>query len=275
MMKTILVIDDEPLICQLLAYQLGEAGYTVVTEQDGALALARLPLVRPDLILLDVMMPSVSGWDLCRQIRACSTVPVIMLTAKCDEMDVVTGLNHGADDYIAKPFRMPQLLARIEAALRRAGMAHGQTARRETRDSQPDPHLHYPVEVFTERPAPPLHMVAMPAAGAPELVAAPAPRLGDSFAAERRRRGLSLQQVEQACGVRWEFLQALEHEQFTFVPRPQLRHALLVYGAFLGIDPRQFVGRPAPSRPAAPRAPIALVATLVLLLAMVLSIYLF
>jgi DNA-binding response OmpR family regulator len=120
MTTRIVVVDDEPAIGKLLMYQLASFGYQVSYFQDGLEALQRLPAARPDLVLLDVMMPLISGWEVCRQIRACSAVPIIMLTAKNADSDVVTGLGAGADDYVTKPFSMAQLHARIEAVLRRA-----------------------------------------------------------------------------------------------------------------------------------------------------------
>src|SRR5829696_7867504 len=119
MATRIMVVDDEPAIGKLLLYQLSGFGYQVSYIQDGLLALQRLTAERPDLVLLDVMMPHISGWEICRQIRAYSTVPVIMLTAKNADPDIVNGLRAGADDYVTKPYSMAQLHARIEAVLRR------------------------------------------------------------------------------------------------------------------------------------------------------------
>src|SRR6476646_10021134 len=123
MATRIMVVDDEPAIGKLLLYQLSGFGYQVSYVQDGLSALQRLTAERPDLVLLDVMMPQISGWEICRQIRAYSTVPVIMLTAKSADPDIVSGLQAGADDYVTKPFSMAQLHARIEAVLRRAAPA--------------------------------------------------------------------------------------------------------------------------------------------------------
>src|SRR5262245_47192725 len=120
MATRIMVVDDEPAIGKLLMYQLSGFGYRVSYIQDGLLALQRLSAERPDLVLLDVMMPHMSGWEVCRQIRMCSAIPIIMLTAKSADPDIITGLQAGADDYITKPFSMAQLQARIEAVLRRS-----------------------------------------------------------------------------------------------------------------------------------------------------------
>src|SRR5690242_13994414 len=119
-MTKILVVDDELVIGKLLLYQLQGYGYQVTYVSDGLLAMQRLEREQPDLILLDVMLPAISGWDVCRQIRASSSVPIIMLTGKHSDDDIAMGLGAGADDYIAKPFNMVQLHARIEAVLRRS-----------------------------------------------------------------------------------------------------------------------------------------------------------
>src|SRR5215216_5090794 len=119
MATRIMVVDDEPAIGKLITYQLTSCGYHVSYIQDGLLALHKVLAERPDLVLLDVMMPLISGWELCRQIRASSSIPIIMLTAKSADPDIVNGLRSGADDYVTKPFSMVQLQARIEAVLRR------------------------------------------------------------------------------------------------------------------------------------------------------------
>src|SRR5215211_1053510 len=136
----IMIVDDEPAIGKLLLYQLGSFGYQASYVEDGLLALQRLLVEQPNLVLLDVMMPLISGWEVCRQIRACSSVPIIMLTAKGAETDIVTGLGAGADDYVTKPFGMAALHARIEAVLRRS--TSKQSAYAPIRPpAQADPHL--------------------------------------------------------------------------------------------------------------------------------------
>jgi two-component system response regulator RegX3 len=117
--KRILVVDDEPTFIDVLTIRLEAEGYEVVTAVDGFEALERFRTTRPDLILLDLMLPRVSGVDVCRDIRGSSSVPIIMVTAKSSEVDVVVGLEVGADDYITKPYRIGELLARIRATLRR------------------------------------------------------------------------------------------------------------------------------------------------------------
>jgi DNA-binding response OmpR family regulator len=119
-MKTVLVVDDEPKLVEVLQAYLEKAGYRVVRAYDGAEALRRFDEAAPDLVLLDLMLPDISGEDVCRAIRRKSRVPVVMLTAKTADEDVVLGLGIGADDYVVKPFSNRQLLARIAAHLRRA-----------------------------------------------------------------------------------------------------------------------------------------------------------
>jgi CheY-like chemotaxis protein len=114
-----MVVDDDPRIRRLLTYQLGNAGYDICAVERGREAVARLLETKPALVLLDVMLPDMTGWDVCRQIRQRSPVPIIMLTARDADADVVTGLKAGADDYVGKPYSVAQLLARVEAVLRR------------------------------------------------------------------------------------------------------------------------------------------------------------
>lgn len=118
-MTTILLVDDETLITDSLSYSLQREGYEVKAVQDGASALQAAQEVHPDLIVLDLMLPDFSGLEVCRRLRAFSSTPVIMLTARGEEIDRVLGLEVGADDYLAKPFSFRELLARIRATLRR------------------------------------------------------------------------------------------------------------------------------------------------------------
>lgn len=231
MATRILVIDDEPLICQLLEYQLSGAGYLVSSYQNGAQALLRLSQEQPDLVLLDVMMPGTSGWDLCRQIRAASAVPIVMLTAKQSDDDVVMGLNCGADDYVGKPFSEQQLLARIAAVLRRAVPAPARPAS----VSQP--------LAPAARSGAVSRSVALPPAPPPDPT-----RLGPTLADARRRRNLSLHDAERMCGVRWEFLQAIEQEQFRYLPREELRSALKAYSRLLDVELKPYLQRRPPPR---------------------------
>jgi DNA-binding response OmpR family regulator len=118
-----LLVDDEQSVQKLLAYPLRKEGYDVVSALDGREALSRLRDGDFDLVVLDVMLPKVDGFDVCRQIRARSTVPIIMLTAKAEEIDKVLGLELGADDYITKPFSVREFRSRVKAVLRRAELA--------------------------------------------------------------------------------------------------------------------------------------------------------
>jgi DNA-binding response OmpR family regulator len=117
-------VDDELSVQKLLTYPLRKEGYDVVPALDGREALDRLHEDSFDLVVLDVMMPKQDGFDVCRQIRARSTVPIIMLTAKTEEIDKVLGLELGADDYITKPFSVREFRSRVKAVLRRAALAH-------------------------------------------------------------------------------------------------------------------------------------------------------
>jgi DNA-binding response OmpR family regulator len=121
----ILLVDDEHSVQKLLAYPLRKEGYDVVSALDGREALNRLRDNDFDLVVLDVMLPKVDGFDVCRQIRAQSTVPIIMLTAKAEEIDKVLGLELGADDYITKPFSVREFRSRVKAVLRRAELSRG------------------------------------------------------------------------------------------------------------------------------------------------------
>ena len=117
----VLVVDDEASYRDALSVALTAEGFLVDTAADGVEALEKFERSRPAVILLDVMLPRISGIDVCRQIRASSRVPIIMVTAKGSEIDAVVGLEVGADDYVAKPFRLRELVARVRAALRRGG----------------------------------------------------------------------------------------------------------------------------------------------------------
>ncbi|MGN6744488.1 MAG: response regulator [Amnibacterium sp.] len=118
-MTTILLVEDEPAIAEPLVYLLQREGYEVAAAADGAEALARFNRTGADLVLLDLMLPVLPGTEVARRIRAVSDVPIIMLTAKDAEVDIVVGLELGADDYVTKPYSSRELLARIRAVLRR------------------------------------------------------------------------------------------------------------------------------------------------------------
>jgi DNA-binding response OmpR family regulator len=120
MAEKILVVDDNVHLIQGVQYYLEEEGYQVITASNGQEALRLFDSEHPDLLLLDVMMPELDGWQVCQRIRGTSDVPIIMLTARTEKEDIIKGLDLGADDYLIKPFDTGELLARVRAALRRA-----------------------------------------------------------------------------------------------------------------------------------------------------------
>ena len=118
----VLVAEDDQKLARFIELELTHEGYRVNVAHDGILALTLARQKSPDLILLDLMLPGIDGWDVCRRLRATSAVPIIMLTARADLPDRVAGLKMGADDYVTKPFAIEELLARIETQLRRSGL---------------------------------------------------------------------------------------------------------------------------------------------------------
>jgi len=122
-MSTILVVDDEPQIVQLVRDYLERSGFDVVVAGDGPAALAAIAQRRPDLVVLDLGLPGLDGLDVTRRLRATSSIPIVMLTARSDETDTLVGLELGADDYVTKPFSPRELVARVRAVLRRAEIA--------------------------------------------------------------------------------------------------------------------------------------------------------
>ncbi|MFM7490400.1 MAG: response regulator [Actinomycetota bacterium] len=120
--EVVLVVEDEESFVEALRVGLAREGFRVEVARDSVEAITRFDTVRPDLVLLDVMLPKASGIDVCRQIRKKSQVPIIMVTAKSSEIDTVVGLEVGADDYITKPYRLTELVARMRAVLRRASL---------------------------------------------------------------------------------------------------------------------------------------------------------
>ncbi len=128
----ILVVEDEADLAELVAFNLQQAGHTVTTAGDGATALAEIQRAAPDLVVLDVMLPDIAGLEVCRRLRrseATVSLPVIMLTAKGEEVDRVVGFEVGADDYVVKPFSPRELILRVEAILRRIGASAAEPAR--------------------------------------------------------------------------------------------------------------------------------------------------
>lgn len=128
MQRKILVVDDEKNIVEILKYNLQNENYTVLEANDGEEALEKAKSENPDLILLDVMLPKIGGFEVCKKIRETSDVPIIMLTAREEEVDKVLGLELGADDYMTKPYSMRELLARVKANLRRQTPAAAESA---------------------------------------------------------------------------------------------------------------------------------------------------
>jgi DNA-binding response OmpR family regulator len=138
MPETILIVEDEPALRDTLAYNLKKEGYTVETVGDGRAALESARRTKPDLLVLDIMLPELDGFEVARILRKEMTTPILMLTARDDEIDRVVGLEVGADDYLTKPFSMRELMARVKAQLRRARLMReelgktGETTRHET-----------------------------------------------------------------------------------------------------------------------------------------------
>ncbi len=119
-MPKVLVVDDEESLLEAVRYALSREGFDVTVARDGGEAVRLFEAERPDLLVLDLMLPVMNGWDVCRRVRATSRVPIIMLTARDAEVDRVVGLEMGADDYVTKPFSVRELVARVRALLRRA-----------------------------------------------------------------------------------------------------------------------------------------------------------
>jgi DNA-binding response OmpR family regulator len=147
----ILLVDDEQSIQTLLSYPLHKDGYEVVNATDGRQALARFEEGPFDLVVLDVMLPQVDGLEVCRRMRARSTVPIIMLTAKAEEVDKIVGLELGADDYITKPFSVREFRSRVRAALRRGAMSRSEELGDETPLSVLDLHIDFAKRAVTVR----------------------------------------------------------------------------------------------------------------------------
>src|SRR5437762_5112502 len=118
----ILIVDDEPNLARSIAYTLRKEAYEVVTAADGLSAVEMARELQPNVVVLDVMLPGIDGLEVCRRIRRVSSVPILMLTARTEEIDRIIGLEVGADDYLTKPFSMRELVARIRALLRRYEM---------------------------------------------------------------------------------------------------------------------------------------------------------
>lgn len=130
-MDKVLIVDDDKNICDLLRVYLEKEGYTTMISNDGEEAVVKFNALHPDVVLLDVMLPGMDGWQVCREIRKKSNVPIIMITAKSETFDKVLGLGLGADDYIVKPFDTKEVVARIRAVSRRVGQPPAESEVRE------------------------------------------------------------------------------------------------------------------------------------------------
>ncbi len=128
MSEKILVVDDEVTLVETISFQLIRQGFSVITASDGEMALEQARSQKPDLIILDIMLPKLDGFEVCRLVRQEMNTPILMLTARDDEIDRVVGLEVGADDYLTKPFSMRELLARVKALLRRVKMLREEIA---------------------------------------------------------------------------------------------------------------------------------------------------
>lgn len=129
----VLIVDDDKNICDLLRLYLEKEGYSVILSHDGEEAVVKFNALKPDIVLLDVMLPGLDGWQVCREIRKKSNIPILMITAKSDTFDKVLGLELGADDYIVKPFDSKEVIARIKAVVRRTGQSPAEMGVREVR----------------------------------------------------------------------------------------------------------------------------------------------
>ncbi len=141
-MAKILVVDDEPNIVELARLYLKNEGYDVLAAADGRAAVAAVRQHSPDLVLLDIMLPGLDGWEVCKQVRQFSRVPIIMLTARGDDVDKIVGLELGADDYMVKPFNPREMVARVKAVLRRTDSGRPATPLIEVGDVRVDTARH-------------------------------------------------------------------------------------------------------------------------------------
>ena len=139
MPEKILVVEDEPSLQETLAYNLKKQGYEVSTSGDGRMALDLARSFQPDMVILDVMLPGMDGFEVCRILRKETNIPILMLTARDDEIDRVVGLEIGADDYLTKPFSMRELMARVKAQLRRSQIVHEEMGKLQQKIGEP-PH---------------------------------------------------------------------------------------------------------------------------------------
>jgi DNA-binding response OmpR family regulator len=141
-MTTVLIADDEKNIVQLTRMYLANEGFTVESAANGREALDKIRQVKPDLVILDLMMPEIDGWEVCRRLRKESDIPIIMLTARGEDVDKIVGLELGADDYVTKPFNTRELVARVKAVLRRYGAGKAPERALQVGDLRIDPERH-------------------------------------------------------------------------------------------------------------------------------------
>lgn len=134
--KKVLIVEDDKTLLEVLRYNLVKEGYSVITAVDGSQAVQVARIERPDLIILDLMLPQMNGLEVCRNVRTDMIVPIIMLTAKAEEIDKIVGLEVGADDYMTKPFSLRELLARVRAMLRRTDMVKQESGKSEIVETQ-------------------------------------------------------------------------------------------------------------------------------------------
>src|SRR5450759_354695 len=144
MSKKILIIEDEEGIVHLLSLYLKDGGYDIAVAKDGADGLALHARLHPDLVILDIMLPAIDGFEVCRRIRAWSKTPILMLTARVSEEDRIEGLDLGADDYLVKPFSPRELVSRVRAILRRVGNSDGGEASSSSPAAETDVVLRFP-----------------------------------------------------------------------------------------------------------------------------------
>lgn len=135
MKQTILVVEDDDTLSEMLEYNLAKQGYEVIVSKDGRSGINAARQHQPDLMVLDVMLPGIDGFEVCRILRKEMTFPILMLTARVEEIDKIVGLEMGADDYLTKPFSMRELIARVKAQLRRNRILHNELAQQTTNDT--------------------------------------------------------------------------------------------------------------------------------------------
>ncbi len=148
-MEKILVVEDEPSLLETLSYNLNRQGYEVLQASDGLVALKMARENQPDLMVLDVMLPGLDGFEVCRILRRETSIPILMLTARADEVDKVVGLEMGADDYLTKPFSMRELMARVKAQLRRIRLIREEMMAENVPAAAAAPPPHEPTFTFT------------------------------------------------------------------------------------------------------------------------------